>query len=208
MTRRVLRRLRRCLGQRPALTTVTTTGPTLPEPDAAHGSAEHRCRLVERHEISVPVPVAQPDISHYREAVAAMFDQARAWHAAHGLEPIDLARFARTASADGQAAVGVQWTVTVGKGTIAADQRIPGVLDSWRWSARFQHWRKVFNRMDGRQGRLLVLREDDGQLAGTLWWKASRTTTLRARTGVVDGCTCHIGGPFKDICPVHFDADT
>ena len=72
--------------------------------------------------------------------------------------------------------------------------------------------------MDGRQGRLLALREDDGQLAGTLWWKAQGSPTpaetpLNAAsfgvlTGSVDGCTCHLPGPFKDICPVHYDADT
>ncbi|AEJ95742.1 hypothetical protein FDI64_gp68 [Mycobacterium phage Zemanar] len=186
----------------------------MPEPDAAHGQAEHRCRLVERHEISAPVDDEQPDISHYREAVAAMFDQARAWHAAHGLEPIDLARFARTASANGQAAVGVQWTVTVGRGDISADQRLPGVMDSWKWSARFHHWRKVFNRMDGRQGRLLALRED-GRASVTPLFRDHRSGQLTGhepvvgvRTGVVNGCTCHIGGPFKDICPVHFEADT
>ncbi|QFP96352.1 hypothetical protein SEA_APEX_69 [Mycobacterium phage Apex] len=194
---------------------MTTTGPTSPEPDAAHGAAEHRCRLVERHEISAPVDDEQPDISHYREAVAAMFDQARAWHAAHGLEPIDLARFARTASVNGQAAVGVQWTVTVGRGDISADQRLPGVMDSWKWSARFHHWRKVFNRMDGRQGRLLALRED-GRASVTPLFRDHRPaaeTPLNAAsfgvlTGSVDGCTCHLPGPFKDICPVHYDADT
>ncbi|QQV92962.1 hypothetical protein SEA_HYDRO_69 [Mycobacterium phage Hydro] len=193
---------------------MTTTGPTSPEPDAAHGSAEHRCRLIERHEISAPVDEANPMIEHYREAVAAMFDQARAWHAAHGLEPIDLARFARTASANGQAAVGVQWTVTVGRGDISADQRLPGVMDSWKWSARFHHWRKVFNRMDGRQGRLLALRED-GRASVTPLFRDHRSGQLTGhepvvgvRTGVVNGCTCHIGGPFKDICPVHFEADT
>ena len=172
----------------------------------------HTSVLVERHEISVPVPVAQPDISHYREAVAAMFDQARAWHADHGLEPIDLARFARTASVNGQAAVGVQWTVTVGRGDISADQRLPGVMDSWKWSARFHHWRKVFNRMDGRQGRL----REDGRASVTPLFRDHRPaaeTPLNAAsfgvlTGSVDGCTCHLPGPFKDICPVHYDADT
>ncbi|QNO13092.1 hypothetical protein SEA_VIOLETZ_70 [Mycobacterium phage VioletZ] len=187
---------------------MTTTGPTSPEPDAAHGAAEHRCRLIERHEISAPVDDEQPDISHYREAVAAMFDQARAWHAAHGLEPVDLSEFVRTSGHERGAAVGVSWTVTVGRGDISDDQRLPGVMDSWKWSARFHHWRKVFNRMDGRQGRLLALREDGRATVTKLFPEASRGGTLSARTGPVDGCTCHIGGPFKDICPVHYAADT
>ena len=183
----------------------TTTGATSPEPH--HGPVEHRCRLVERHEITT---VADVDSVDYVDLYAALFDQARAWHAAHGLEPVDLAQINPRPTtgplAAVQAVVGVEWTVTVGRGDISEDQRLPGVMDSWKWSARFHHWCKVFNRMDGRQGRLLALREDGRASVTKLFPEHDRA--VRARTGVVDGCTCHIGGPFKDICPVHYDADT
>ncbi|ABD58187.1 hypothetical protein PBI_COOPER_70 [Mycobacterium phage Cooper] len=169
---------------------------------------EHRCRLVERHQITTVVTEANVDRLDYADLYAALFDQARAWHAAHGIAPVDLAQMSPRPHGLSDAEVGVEWTVTVGRGDISEDQRLPGVMDSWKWSARFHHWRKVFNRMDGRQGRLLALREDGRATVTTLFPETSRTTTLRARTGVVDGCTCHIGGPFKDICPVHFDADT
>lgn len=197
---------------------MTTTGATSPEPH--HGPVEHRCRLVERHEITT---VADVDSVDYVDLYAALFDQARAWHAAHGLEPVDLAQInprPTTGAAGGplaavQAVVGVEWTVTVGRGDISEDQRLPGVMDSWRWSARFQHWRKVFNRMDGRQGRLRALRED-GRASVTPLFRDHRSGQLMGHEPVVgvrtrvedDGCTCHLPGPFKDICPVHFEADT
>ncbi|AGU91981.1 hypothetical protein ADAWI_68 [Mycobacterium phage Adawi] len=181
----------------------------------------HRCRLVERHEITT---VADVDSVDYADLYAALFDQARAWHTAHGLEPVDLAQINPRPTtgplAAVQAVVGVEWTVTVGRGDISEDQRLPGVMDSWKWSARFHHWRKVFNRMDGRQGRLLALREDGRATVTKLFpeatlapdqrppWMHRSTEVVGARTGPVDGCTCHLPGPFKDICPVHFDADT
>ncbi|AKF14333.1 hypothetical protein SEA_VINCENZO_71 [Mycobacterium phage Vincenzo] len=115
---------------------------------------------MERHEVYATTAEDRPDVANYGDAVAAMFDQARAWHDAHNLAPMDLARFVRVAADGKPAAVGVSWTVTVGRGDISTDQRLPGVMDAWRWSARFHHWRRVFNRLDGRQGRLLAARDD------------------------------------------------
>lgn len=174
--------------------------------------------LVEQHEVSAPTVEDYPDVTDYTDALAAMYDQARAWHDAHGLAPVDLARFTRTHSTQRPAAVGVSWTVTVGQGDLSDDQRIPGVMDAWRWSARFHHWRRVFNRLDGRQGRLLAAREDgrasvhrlfpDAHVSSALDTGGSPAATFGILTGSTDGCTCHLPGPFKDVCPVHYQADT
>lgn len=183
--------------------TMTTTGRTSSPPALAPA---HRCELVERHEIGASLPgIRNPIIEHYDELLDECRQRALDWAEAHGLELIDLARTSRT-SGHGQGAwVGVTFTVVVGKGELSADQRLPGVLDNWRWSARFQHWRRVFTNADGRKGALLA-RAEDGQ--------ASVTRIHPARSGAMsmdgvlrDGCSCHIGGPFVDICPVHFQAD-
>jgi hypothetical protein len=119
-----------------------TTGPTSTNP-----GIRHTCELVEGHTIEVLISaVGDEDTAHN---VAYM--RAQRWLSAHGLE----AEIEGDPTAeDGYA--GVYFEITVGKGDIHQDQSTPGVLDSWRWSARFDWWRKVFNRMDGRQGRHLA----------------------------------------------------
>ncbi|AER48985.1 hypothetical protein PRODRIGUEZ_72 [Mycobacterium phage PRodriguez] len=57
--------------------------------------------------------------------------------------------------------LGVAFDVVVGKGDIAMDQRVPGVLDRWTWSGgALQWWRKVLGNGDGRQGRVLARLDD------------------------------------------------
>lgn len=120
----------------------------------------HTCSLTERHEITralVQRGFALPP-SDYDEAIADSHRQAEVWSTAHGLEIVSGSAIERRRTKDGVTIidVGYTFTVTVGKGDIHLDQRTPGVLDTWRWSARFEWWRKVFNRMDGRQGRHLA----------------------------------------------------
>ena len=116
---------------------------------------KHTATLMEQHRISFVV--SGDDGLDTFDAEAA----AEAWADAHGLDLLDVKVFSTYGRGDVTEA-GVTFTVTVGKGDISPDQRMPGVLDSWRWSAgRFEWWRKVFNRADGRQGRILVAREED-----------------------------------------------
>lgn len=132
------------------------------------------------------------------------------WAEAHGLELIGVHCLSRS---NGE--VGVTFDVHVGHGDIDGDQRVPGALDRWRWSARMLWWRKVFTNADGRQGRRIVAREEAGSgrvLPGPWGGRAALEGPSRpARLGATSdplaatgGCTCHLGGPFRDICPIHY----
>jgi hypothetical protein len=109
----------------------------------------HTCDLVERHRITIPVGATGDNV-----AVARL--HAEAWAEWNGLalraEDIGVTQ------RDGQY-TGVVFDVVIGKGDIDTDHRGRGAADAWTWSARFQHWRNVFNGM-GRQGRLIARRED------------------------------------------------
>ncbi|AHJ88369.1 hypothetical protein CG91_gp069 [Mycobacterium phage 39HC] len=109
----------------------------------------HTCDLVERHRITIPVGATGDNV-----AVARL--HAEAWADWNGLElrAEDIGVTAR----DGQY-TGVVFDVVIGKGDIDTDHRGRGAADSWTWSARWQHWRNVFNGM-GRSGRLIAARQD------------------------------------------------
>lgn len=165
------------------------TGPT------SEAAIAHTCELVERHAIIVPANALPGGIK-------AAFDTAKlhaeAWARAHG--GLEVANLKSHINEDTSA--GVIFEVHVGHGDIALDQRVAGVLDRWRWSARMTWWRRVLTNADGRKGALLAKAEDG---------KAS-VTRIHARTGsatgVEPGCTCALGGPFTEVCPVHFHSDS
>lgn len=138
-----------------------TTGPTseLDTSPVLHHTAE----LVERHAIMHPLlGVRQPDHRDYPEQIAAAKVQALDWAAAHGLELGGLGVTVRSGGHERGPAVGVTFTVTVGKGGISPDQSVPGVLDSWRWSGpRVEWWRVIFDRIAKARGGRLVARQAD-----------------------------------------------
>lgn len=175
---------------------------------------------MERHEISVQVPDREPRIESWAEAVEEARYRALAWAEANGLELTDLSRFARTAGHDSGPAVGVSWTVTLGKGQLAHPpaETFPPEGDSWVWSGRIGFWWALWDniRQARRRSERLTARRsgDDGKVVPGPWRGPDalrgparhNTGKVHAAMGVgVEGCTCHIGGPFRDICPVHFD---
>ena len=177
---------------------------------------------MERHEISVQVPDREPRIESWAEAVEEARYRALAWAEANGLELTDLARFARTAGHDSGPAVGVSWTVTLGKGQLAhpPGETFPPKGDSWVWSGRIGFWWALWDQMRlarRREARLKARRasgDEDGRVVPGPWRGPDalrgparhNTGKVHAAMGVgVEGCTCPIGGPFIDICPVHFD---
>lgn len=126
---------------------------------------QHTSALIEQHRIFQQVDASRqampgwvpPELED--EVTDLCLATAKAWAEANGLELGDIAKYRANRGRDAE--VGVSFTVTVGKGDISADQSTPGALDSWRWSGgRLEWWRRVFNRQDGRQGRLLARRED------------------------------------------------
>lgn len=165
---------------------------------------KHTSELVERHDIVVRYGLGYPALD-VNAAVSLARELADAWATAHAIDigtPSALSRH-------GEA--GVTFEVHVGHGDIDADQRVPGVLDNWRWSARMLWWRKVMTNADGRQGRLLARREEAGRADVIPLGRNARHNTgkVQAAMGVgVDGCVCHLGGPFVDMCPIHYDGPT
>lgn len=125
---------------------------------------------------------------------------AEAWAESQGME-IGAGSFSVIASQAQGGWLGVSFDVIVGKGDIDAQG------ESWTWSARIEHWRARLA-----PARRMIAAATDG--------KAS-VTRIHARDGgsgragiasgdpllLRDGCSCHIGGPFVDICPVHYQAD-
>lgn len=90
-------------------------------------------------------------------AVARLHAEAYARARGFELPASKIGVLARAGSIDGEF-LGVTFDVVVGKGDIHLDQRVPGVLDRWRWSAEAMNWwRDIFNRADGREGRILSL---------------------------------------------------
>lgn len=174
----------------------TTTGPTS-EPTYP---LAHAARLVETHDVTAPVAGRHID---------AVIDQCRAaaeaWLDAQGLG----ASISVISRSDGTA--GVTFDVHVGHGDIHPDQRLPGALDSWRWSARRDHWRGVLGGALAR--RTARIKARDGLASVTSLHGAGYPASDGPRVGAkvqaamgvgVDGCSCHLGGPFRDICPVHY----
>lgn len=140
----------------PSQPTTSPTGPTSMTTDL-----KHTAELVEKHRLTTSI---QADNSE--ETLARLKEVAKAYAEAHGFELMGTTAVWLTPGPNHyEHKVALEFDVVVGKGDISLDQRMPGVLDSWRWSAgRFEWWRKVFNRMDGRQGRILAQREDDARV--------------------------------------------
>jgi len=209
---------------------MTTTAGATSEPETPPGIS-HTADLVERHRITIPVGATGDNV-----AVARL--HAQAYARAHGFElkPGSFHVIAANAAAkpSDPGWLGVAFDVMVGKGDIALDQRVPGVLDRWTWSGpRVEWWRRIFNRADGRQGRVLAAREENGRVLRGPWRgpdalhgfdpaqradgqarcltdaeaeaevdRIAAVETARPMAGT--GCTCALGGPFRDICPVHY----
>lgn len=157
-----------------------TTGPTS---ETDEPTISHTARLVETHRIMLD-PRTLPGGSAAALDVARL--HAEAYARARGFEIIGMSGVTTI----DPPATGVQFTVTVGSGDIALDQRTPGVLDRWRWSGgAFDWWRNVLNRNDGREGRLLTLIDDNGRR------RQGRITGIRP--GPIPG-TASLEGEFTD----------
>ncbi|AYD82061.1 hypothetical protein I5G60_gp67 [Mycobacterium phage Saguaro] len=147
------------------------------------------------------MPERHPDPANYGDLIEECNARAIDWADAHGLELADIGVHVRGT------AVGVAFDVVVGKGELDSDQRMPGSGDRWRWSGRAQWWQHVLGAaMPGKAGRTVASRAATPPNASGNG--LATVTRIHARTGLEPGCTCHIGGPFTDICPIHFQADT
>ncbi|AGT12806.1 hypothetical protein PHELEMICH_68 [Mycobacterium phage Phelemich] len=116
----------------------------------------HTSTLLERHTITLPVGATGDNV-----AVARLHAEAYARARGFELSAGSISVVARSANglpiAGNGGYLGVSFDVVVGKGDIALDQRVPGVLDRWTWSGgALQWWRKVLGNGDGRQGRVLA----------------------------------------------------
>ncbi|UJQ86591.1 hypothetical protein SEA_PENGUINLOVER67_69 [Mycobacterium phage PenguinLover67] len=133
---------------------------------------------------------------------------AEAWAEREGME-IGAGSFSVIASTNGLPIasqggwLGVSFEVTVGKGDI--DPADPEA-DSWTWSARMHHWRRFLSGT-GRIGRKIAAREDGTASVTRIHARDGGSGRAGIAAGLEPGCVCHIGGPFPDICPVHFEAD-
>ncbi|QOP65614.1 hypothetical protein SEA_SUIGENERIS_73 [Mycobacterium phage Suigeneris] len=124
------------------------------DPDNQLGFS-HSSELVERHRITLPVGATGDNV-----AVARLHAEAYARARGFDLSAGSLGVISRLGKV-GDEYLGVAFDVVVGKGDIAMDQRVPGVLDRWTWSGgALQWWRKVLGNGDGRQGRVLARLDD------------------------------------------------
>lgn len=155
--------------------------------DDGEPKVTHTSELVERHRITISVGATGDNV-----AVARL--HAEAYARARGFElPADKIGVVTTrgrAPGD-EEFIGVSFEVHVGHGDIAADQRVPGVLDRWRWSAAAcDWWRDILNRADGREGKLLSLMDHSGKR------RIGRITGMRPIEGDPGGVS--IEGQFLD----------
>ena len=166
----------------------------------------HTAELVERHAIMLPLlGVRQPDHRQYTDEVDEARRRAHDWADAHGLELIGLGETVWSGGHERGPAIGVTFGVVVGKGDISPDQRVPGALDSWRWSGpRMKWWQALFNQATSahRSGRLVARQAD--QLA-TVTRLRRNMPTAPPQPGLDAACTCALGGPLADLCPIHYD---
>lgn len=114
-------------------------------PTSMTTEATHTCELIERHTILLPTDDLGADA-----AIQSTTIMAENWAKDQGMELRGISSIVAHNEA------GVTFTVTVGKGDLAADP----AATSWRWSARMLHWRKVLSNGDGREGRRIVAREE------------------------------------------------
>lgn len=143
---------------RPSSPSTPPTGPTSRTTDAeTHADAvNHTCDLVERHRITIPVGATGDNV-----AVARL--HAEAYARARGFE-ISAGSMGVVQAVGGKDAgfLGVTFDVVVGKGDIHLDQRVPGVLDRWTWSARAQHWASLLRRVFPANGGRVMARPEGG----------------------------------------------
>ena len=119
----------------------------------------HTSRLCETHRIVMDGD-ALP--GGYEAAMDVALMHAESYARSRGFE---LGRVSALHRSDGQ--VGVEFVVYVGHGDIHLDQSTPGALDRWRWSGpAMSWWRDIFNRADGREGRVLSLVDAAERRAG------------------------------------------
>lgn len=117
----------------------------------------HTSTLVEQHRITIPVGATGDNV-----AVARL--HAEAYARARGFD-ISPGSFQVIASTNGlpiagkSGTLGVAFDVVVGRGDIHLDQRVPGVLDTWTWSAGAAEWWRRWL-PGGRQGRVIARPED------------------------------------------------
>ena len=147
----------------PTMTTDGATSETDPR-------ITHTSRLVETHRITLPAGATGDNV-----AVARL--HAEAYARARGFE-LGAGEFSVLGINGPHGRSGVQFTLTVGVGDIALDQRVPGVLDRWTWSAGAVEWwqrhlgapsAKLLSLVDAagrrRTGRLTGLRPDGDGVA-------------------------------------------
>lgn len=109
---------------------------------------DHTCELVERHSVVLPYPDGDRTLA---QVLADARSSAEAWADAHGLD------IGVVSPLSGEGYNGVAFDVFVGKGALSANQRDPGVLDNWAWSARVEYWRRMLGRYaGGRKGKVLA----------------------------------------------------
>ncbi|UXE04443.1 hypothetical protein SEA_FUNSIZED_72 [Mycobacterium phage Funsized] len=120
----------------------------------------HTSTLVEQHRITIPVGATGDNV-----AVARLHAEAYARARGFEIAPGSFSVIAQNSTSPhtGPGWLGVAFDVVVGKGDIHLDQRVPGVLDRWTWSGpAVAWWRDIFNRADGRQGRVLAAIDENG----------------------------------------------
>lgn len=168
-----------------------TTGGAISEADPSTPTITHTCDLVERHRITI-LADHLPGKARDRVAVARM--HAEAYARARGFE-IKAGSFDvlnGSTLSPGSAFNGVAFEVTVGKGDIALDQRMPGVLDHWTWSAGVvEWWQRFLGRLSpGDGGKLLSLVDGKGKV------RTGRITGMRPVPG--DPGAVSVEGEFVD----------
>lgn len=115
----------------------------------------HTADLVERHRITIPVGATGDNVAVARLHAEA-YARARGFEIPAGSFQV-LQQRGKLPTVGNQ--VGVAFDVVVGRGDIALDQRQPGVLDTWTWSAGMTEWWRRWL-PGGRQGRVIARPRD------------------------------------------------
>lgn len=130
--------------------------------EPAQPKVTHKCELVERHTITILIDDLPTGVNA-RVDVAKL--HAEAWSRAHGLDLIGIHVISGSGMQPGSAYNGVTFDVHVGHADISTDQRVPGALDTWTWSARVQWWAKLLRRI----GRPVTLATEAGRVVSGPW---------------------------------------
>lgn len=145
------------------------------EADEVCPTVTHTSELVERHRITIlakDLPTGAKARCDVAQLHAEAYARARGFDITGGISIVSGS--GAPAGAPGSDAFnGVEFEVMVGKGDLHMDQRVPGLLDRWRWSGgAFEWWRAILNRADGRQGRVLA-RLDDRRVGVRPAWRGA-----------------------------------